>query len=54
MGDEASGGYNRAMSRNIEAHPNKFIGIADLSLQDTPRTIVAAEFAVRELGLDCR
>ena len=43
--------HNRAISRILKAYPNKFIAIAAAPLQDIPRAIVEAEFAVRELGL---
>ena len=51
LGAAVSRAYNRAISRILKAYPNKFIGIAAVPLQDIPKAIVEAEFAVKELGL---
>src|SRR5215208_1012142 len=51
MGAAVSRAYNRALSRILKAHPNKFIGIAAVPLQDIGKAIIEAEFAVKELGL---
>ena len=49
MGAAVNRSHNRTISRILKAYPNKFIAIAAEPLQDIPRTIVEAEFAVREL-----
>jgi aminocarboxymuconate-semialdehyde decarboxylase len=51
MGAAVSRAFNRAISRILKRYPNKFIGIAAAPLQDIPRAITEAEFAIKELGL---
>jgi aminocarboxymuconate-semialdehyde decarboxylase len=51
LGANVSRAYNKAISRILQAYPNKFIGIAATPLQDVKRAIVEAEFAIKELGL---
>jgi len=51
MGADVSRSFNKAISRILKRHPNKFIGIAATPLQNVDLAIAEAEYAIKELGL---
>jgi aminocarboxymuconate-semialdehyde decarboxylase len=51
LGASVCRSYNRAVSRVLHKHPDKFIGLAALPMQDVHRAIEELEIAVRDLGL---
>jgi len=51
MGADVSRSFNKAISRILKSHPNKFIGIAAAPLQNVDLAVAEAEYAIKELGL---
>ena len=51
MGADVSRSFNKAISRILKRHPNKFIGIAAAPLQNVDLAVAEAENAIKELGL---
>lgn len=51
MGADVGRAYNKAISRVLKKHPDKFIGIAAAPLQNVNLAITEARYAIKELGL---
>lgn len=51
LGASVCRSYNRAVSRVLQRHPDKFIGLAALPMQDVTRAIQELDRAILDLGL---
>ncbi len=51
LGASVCRSYNRAVSRVLQRHPDRFIGLAVLPMQDVDRAIEELDYAITELGL---
>src|SRR5207245_1366631 len=50
-GESCSKLYNEAIQALVKRHPNRFVGIATVPLQDPPRAARVLEHAIRDLKL---
>lgn len=51
LGASVCRSYNRAVSRVLQCHPDRFIGLAVVPMQDVDRAIEELDYAITELGL---